>query len=56
MKICTACTAEYGDEILFCQKDGTPLRPSIATTDLVGQVIADRYHICLLYTSPSPRD
>jgi len=45
MKICTACTAEYGDEILFCQKDGTPLRPSIATTDLVGQVIADRYHI-----------
>ncbi len=45
MKICTACNAEYGDEILFCQKDGTPLRPSVATTDLVGQVIADRYHI-----------
>jgi serine/threonine-protein kinase len=45
MKICTACNAEYGDEILFCQKDGTPLRPSVATTDLIGQVIADRYHI-----------
>ena len=45
MKVCTACNAEYGDEILFCQRDGTPLRPSVATTDLVGQVIADRYHI-----------
>jgi eukaryotic-like serine/threonine-protein kinase len=45
MKICTACGAEYGDEVLFCQRDGTPLRPSGPTTDLVGQVIADRYHI-----------
>ncbi|HWA58548.1 MAG TPA: serine/threonine-protein kinase, partial [Gemmatimonadales bacterium] len=46
MKICTACGQEYGDEVLFCQKDGTPLRPSGGqTADLVGQVIADRYHI-----------
>ncbi|MEO8634151.1 MAG: serine/threonine-protein kinase [Gemmatimonadales bacterium] len=45
MKICTACNAEYTDDVLFCNRDGTPLRPSIATTDLVGQVIADRYHI-----------
>ncbi|HSB54454.1 MAG TPA: serine/threonine-protein kinase, partial [Gemmatimonadales bacterium] len=46
MKVCTACGQEYGDEVLFCQKDGTPLRPSGGqTADLVGQVIADRYHI-----------
>ena len=30
MKVCTACSAEYGDEVLFCQRDGTPLRPSVA--------------------------
>jgi eukaryotic-like serine/threonine-protein kinase len=46
MKFCTACGSEYGDEVLFCNRDGTPLRPSGgATTDLVGQIIADRYHI-----------
>jgi serine/threonine-protein kinase len=45
MKVCTACGAEYGDEVLFCQRDGTPLRKSGAASDLVGQVIADRYHI-----------
>jgi len=46
MKFCTACGSEYGDEVLFCNRDGTPLRPSGgATADLVGQVIADRYHI-----------
>jgi len=45
MKVCTTCGAEYGDDQLFCQRDGTPLRKSGASTDLVGQVIADRYHI-----------
>jgi serine/threonine-protein kinase len=46
MKFCTACGQEYDDAVLFCQKDGTPLRPSGGqTADLVGQVIADRYHI-----------
>jgi len=45
MKVCTTCSAEYGDDQLFCQRDGTPLRKSGASTDLVGQVIADRYHI-----------
>jgi serine/threonine protein kinase len=45
MKVCTACGAEYGDEVLFCQRDGTPLRKSGAASDLVGQVVADRYHI-----------
>jgi serine/threonine protein kinase len=45
MKVCTTCGAEYGDEKLFCERDGTPLRKSGAMNDLVGMVIADRYHI-----------
>ncbi len=46
MKFCTACGSEYGDEVLFCNRDGTPLRPSGGqTADLVGQIIAERYHI-----------
>jgi serine/threonine-protein kinase len=44
MRVCTTCGAEYGDEKLFCERDGTPLRKS-GSTDLVGEVIADRYHI-----------
>jgi serine/threonine-protein kinase len=45
MKVCTTCGAEYPDEKLFCERDGTPLRKSGAMNDLMGQVIADRYHI-----------
>ncbi len=45
MRVCTTCAAEYGDDKLFCERDGTPLRKSGAGTDLVGEVIADRYHI-----------
>jgi hypothetical protein len=45
MKVCTACNAEYGDDVLFCQRDGTPLRKVAAAGDLMGQVVADRYHI-----------
>jgi eukaryotic-like serine/threonine-protein kinase len=45
MKVCTTCGAEYGDEKLFCERDGTPLRKSGALSDLVGMVIAERYHI-----------
>jgi serine/threonine-protein kinase len=45
VKFCTACGAEYGDEILFCQRDGTPLRAAEGGKDLVGSVVAERYHI-----------
>ncbi|MFN8652731.1 MAG: serine/threonine-protein kinase [Gemmatimonadales bacterium] len=46
MKVCTSCNNTYEDDKLFCPSDGTPLRPSGGqTADLVGQVIADRYHI-----------
>lgn len=45
MKVCTACNAEYEDDVLFCQRDGTPLRKVAGAGDLVGQVVAERYHI-----------
>ncbi|MEO8200823.1 MAG: serine/threonine-protein kinase [Gemmatimonadota bacterium] len=45
MKFCPVCGTEYADEIRFCQRDGQTLRSSDPTADLVGQVIADRYHI-----------
>ncbi len=45
MKICPVCSREYPDEIRFCQDDGTTLRGAAPATSLVGQVIADRYHV-----------
>ncbi len=45
MKICPVCTTQYGDDVRFCPNDGQTLRSSGPTHDLVGQVLADRYHI-----------
>ena len=45
MKFCTSCGTEYPDDVLFCQKDGTTLRGAGGGSDLVGQVLAERYHI-----------
>ena len=45
MKICPVCSTEYRDDVRFCPKDGQTLRSSGPTQDLVGQVLADRYHI-----------
>jgi serine/threonine-protein kinase len=45
VKICPVCSREYPDEIRFCQDDGTTLRAAAPATTLVGQVIADRYHV-----------
>lgn len=44
-KICPTCNAEYPATERFCPKDGTALRASSDTTDLVGSVIAERYHV-----------
>ena len=45
-KICPTCSAEYPDTERLCPKDGTVLRSqTAATTDLVGAVIAERYHV-----------
>jgi len=45
VKLCPVCSAEYADDIRFCPSDGQTLRSSGPTKDLVGQVLADRYHI-----------
>ena len=45
MKICPVCSTEYADEVRFCPNDGQTLRASSPGTDLVGQVLADRYHV-----------
>ena len=45
MKICPVCATEYRDDVRFCPNDGQTLRSSGPAQDLVGQVLADRYHI-----------
>ncbi|MGH7676685.1 MAG: serine/threonine-protein kinase, partial [Gemmatimonadales bacterium] len=45
MKVCPLCATEYPDGTRFCPNDGQTLRASSPSADLVGQVIADRYHV-----------
>ncbi len=45
MKNCPVCGKEYPDNVKFCPVDGSTLRSKSRTADLVGQVVADRYHI-----------
>jgi serine/threonine-protein kinase len=45
VKICPVCSTEYPDDVRFCPNDGQTLRASGAATNLVGQVVADRYHV-----------
>jgi len=45
MKICPVCSTEYPDDVKFCPNDGQTLRSAAPAHDLVGQVIADRYHV-----------
>ncbi|HEY2805791.1 MAG TPA: serine/threonine-protein kinase [Gemmatimonadales bacterium] len=45
MKTCPTCSREYPDNTKFCAADGATLRAKAASADLVGQVVADRYHI-----------
>ena len=47
-KICTQCGTEFGSEQKFCPNDGSPLRVESTDDRLIGQVIADRYHITAL--------
>jgi eukaryotic-like serine/threonine-protein kinase len=44
-KVCPQCGTEYPFEQRFCPNDGTTLRAKNATGDLVGSIIADRYHV-----------
>ncbi len=45
MKICPVCSTEYADDVKFCPNDGQTLRAGAPASDLVGQVVADRYHV-----------
>ena len=45
MKLCPVCSTEYPDDVKFCPNDGQTLRSAAPANDLVGQVIADRYHV-----------
>ncbi len=45
MKTCPTCGTDWSDETNFCPNDGTTLRAAEPTGDLIGSVIADRYHI-----------
>ena len=44
-KICPTCGTEYPLSERFCPRDGTALRSANAQADLLGSVVADRYHI-----------
>ncbi len=45
MKTCPTCGREFPDNVKFCPNDGQTLKAKAPTADLVGQVVADRYHI-----------
>ncbi|MGH7466797.1 MAG: protein kinase domain-containing protein, partial [Longimicrobiales bacterium] len=48
LKVCPACGLEYDGRTRFCPDDGSVLRPKARSDDLIGEVIADRYHIVRL--------
>jgi serine/threonine-protein kinase len=45
MKICPVCATQYPDDVKFCPNDGQTLRAAAPASDLIGQVVADRYHV-----------
>jgi eukaryotic-like serine/threonine-protein kinase len=45
MKVCPQCGSEYELDQRFCPKDGSSLRSPGGAKDLLGQVIAERYHV-----------
>ncbi|HEY2744592.1 MAG TPA: protein kinase [Polyangia bacterium] len=48
--VCPACNTRYDEGGAFCSRDGTPLvkDPQSMRTDLVGQILADRYRVVRL--------
>ncbi len=44
-KVCPTCGTEYPLSERFCPRDGTALRSTDAQADLLGSIIAERYHI-----------
>jgi serine/threonine-protein kinase len=45
LKICPVCNTEYPANERFCPRDGTALRSQGGSSDLVGSIIAERYHV-----------
>ena len=45
LKICPVCSTEYPANERFCPRDGSALRNQGESKDLVGTIIAERYHI-----------
>ena len=45
LKICPVCSTEYPANERFCPRDGSALRSQAGPGDLVGSIIAERYHI-----------
>ena len=45
LKVCPQCGSEYELDQRFCPKDGSTLRMPGGESNLVGTVVADRYHI-----------
>jgi hypothetical protein len=45
LKICPVCSTEYPANERFCPRDGSALRTQGVANDLVGAVIAERYHV-----------
>lgn len=44
-KVCPTCGSEYPLSERFCPRDGTALRSANAQGDLLGSIVAERYHI-----------
>ncbi|HEY4217316.1 MAG TPA: serine/threonine-protein kinase [Gemmatimonadaceae bacterium] len=45
LKVCPQCGTEYPANARFCEVDGSALRGSQETGNLVGSIIAERYHV-----------
>jgi len=45
LKICPTCSTEYPANERFCPRDGTALRSQGGGNDLVGSILAERYHV-----------
>jgi len=44
-RVCAQCGAEYPADQRFCPTDGTPLRSKTGGTGIIGEIIAERYHV-----------
>ena len=45
LKVCPQCGTEYPANARFCEIDGTALRSAAGQQDMVGSIVAERYHV-----------